>query len=275
MKTKLQHFPNISKKVTIAAFFVFFVFACSKNTDTPTNSSAKFCATINWSNTLGTSGYYKAALLNGNYGLTSASVTDDGSTKTTIFNRDASGHLTNGSGFTFTYDKDNLIKIVMSDGTATGSITFTFDTNGHLTTTVAKSSDDSGTSTLTYTYTYDTNNDPVKIAAHLIDISSSGTSTADYDITADYLTDKQSFLPLFPEITPFSVLYAYGYYLSKHLINKWVIKINGTSEDGTPIPTINFTQQYTYTYDANGYVATMVHTGNPNNIYTFTHSDCN
>jgi hypothetical protein len=53
-----------------------------------------------------------------------------------------------------------------------------------------------------------------------------------------------------------------------------VIKINGTDEDGMAIPEINFTQQYTYTYNTDGFVATMVHTGNSNNKYTFTYSDC-
>ena len=275
MKTLIKHYPLFSKKMILALVFVVLVFACSKTNNNPTSATAKFCATINWSNTVGTSGNFKAALLNGSYGLTSASVTDGGTTKTITFNRDASGHLINGSGFAYTYDKDKLVKIVSSDMTATGSGIFTFDTNGHLTNADIEGFDNTGTSSMKYTYTYDSNDDPVKITAHLESTSSEGTSKADYDITADYLTDKQSFLPLFPEITPFSILYAYGFYLSKHLINKWVIKINGTAEDGTALPTINFTQQYTYTYDADGYVATMVHTGNPNNIYTFTHSDCN
>ncbi len=273
MKTIINRNSLFSRRKVIAAVFISLVFSCSKNTDTPTNSSAKFCATINWSNTLGTSGYFKAALLNGSYGLTSASVTDDGTTKSITYNRDASGHLINGSGFAYTYDQDNLIKIVASDGTQTGTGTFTFDTNGQLTSVVSKSSDATDNSTLTFTYTYDTNDDPVKIAGHLVDNSITGTSYADYDITADYLTDKQDFLPLFPEITPFSIYYAYGLYQSKHLINKWVVKITGTDEDGTSITPLNFTLQYTYTYDSDGRVATMSHSSN--NTYTFTYSACN
>ena len=60
-----------------------------------------------------------------------------------------------------------------------------------------------------------------------------------------------------------------------HLINKWVINITGTDTDGAAIHPINFTQQYTYTYNTDGRVATMVHTGNSNNIYAFTYSGCN
>ena len=65
------------------------------------------------------------------------------------------------SGNTFTYDKDNLVKIVT--GSATGLITFTFDTNSHLTQTHVQNQDVSGSNELTLNYTYDTNGDPVKI----------------------------------------------------------------------------------------------------------------
>lgn len=82
-------------------------------------------------------------------------------------------------------------------------------------------------------------------------------------------------VPMVAEATPYSIYYAYVFYLSKHLINKWVIKINGTDEQGVAIPQMNFTQQYTYTYDDNGNVATMVHTGNSKNVYTFSYSGCN
>jgi YD repeat-containing protein len=168
-----------------------------------------------------------------------------------------------------------LVKIVVSDGTATGSGTFTFDTKGHLTNTVLSSSDDQGTTTATYTYTYDTNDDPVKIIGDATSTDNTGTSKAHYDITADYLTDKLIFFPLTPEITPFTIYFAYTFYSSMHLINKWVINITGTDTDGTALHPINFTQQYTYTYDTDGRVATMVHTGNSKNIYTFTYSGCN
>ena len=191
------------------------------------------------------------------------------------FNRDGSGHLINGSGFTYTYSQDQLVKIVSSDITANGSGTFTFDNKSHLTSAIITSKDATETLSLTWTYIYDTNDDPVKISGDAISTDNSGTTTAHYDITADYLTDKLIFLPLTPEITPFTIFFAYTFYSSKHLINKWVLKIDGKDTDGTVIPTINFTQQYTYTYNTDGRLATMVHTGNSKNIYTFKYSGCN
>jgi hypothetical protein len=207
--------------------------------------------------------------------MVAASITEDGTETFHAFHRtnNTSVILNDQPGWTFTYDAEKLVKLVVGD--ATGTITYTFDTNGHLTKTDIEGSDENGTTSLKYNYTYDVNDDPVKIVAHAISTSSSGTSTADYDITADYLTDKSNFLPLVPEATPFSIYYAYSFYLSKHLINKWVIKINGTDEQGAAIPQMNFTQQYTYTFDDNGNVATMVHTGNSKNVYTFTYSGCN
>lgn len=277
MKTILQYFPNISKRITIAAFFVFLVFACSKNTDTPTDITAHYCGTIDWKNTLGTSGYFTGAILNGEYGLEAVSITDDGNNTFHTFHRtnNTSVILNDQPGYTFTYDAGKIVKLVVADIAGTGSGTFNFDTNSHLTTSDIEGSDETGTSSLKFTYTYDINDDPVKIVGHLVSTSSSGTTTANYDISADYLTDKVNFLPLVPEMTPYTILFSYSWFLSRHLINKWVIKINGTTDQGTAIPQINFTQQYTYTYDDKGNVATMVHTGNPNNKYTFTYSGCN
>jgi hypothetical protein len=275
MKTLIKHFSLFPKKVVMAAGFISLVFSCSKNNSDPAKVANKYCTEIDWSNSIGVSGYFKGALANAIFGLTSESITDNGISKNITFNRDASGHLINGSGFTYTYNQDQLVKIVASDGTATGSGTFTFDTKGHLTNTVVKSSDDQGTTTVTYTYTYDTNDDPVKIIGDATSTDNTGTSKAHYDITADYLTDKLIFFPLTPEITPFTIYFAYTFYSSMHLINKWVINITGTDTDGAALHPINFTQQYTYTYNTDGRMATMVHTGNSNNIYTFTYSGCN
>lgn len=277
MKTLNEHYPHLFKRTIMAGFFVILVFSCSKNTDTPTDITNHYCGTIDWKNTIGLSGYFTGAITAGQYDLVAVSTTEDGTDTFHAFHRtnNSSVILNDQPGWTFTYDAGKLIKLVVADGTGTGSGTFTFDTNSHLTNTDVENTDETGTSSLKYTYTYDINDDPVKINGHLVSTSSSGTTTADYDITADYLTDKLNFLPLVPEIVPFSVYYAYGFCLSKHLINKWVIKINGTTEQGVAIPTINFTQQYTYTYDANGNVATMVHTGNSKNIFTFTYSGCN
>jgi YD repeat-containing protein len=275
MKPLIKHYPLFSKRMIMAFFFVILVFSCSKNTNDPTNVVVKYCGTIDWKNTIGSSGYFTGSINLGHYNLVAANLTEDGTDNFVAF------HRTNGtnkilndlSGWAFTYDQDNIVKIVRSDATETA--TFVFDAKSHLTTIDYESSDDSGTLSLKITYTYDVNDDPVNIVGHAISTSSSGTSTADYDITADYLTDKPNFLPLVPEIAPFSIYYAYSFYISRHLINKWIIKINGTTDQGDAIPTINFTQQYNYTYDANGNVATMVHTGNSKNIFTFTYSGCN
>ncbi len=277
MKTLIKHYPLFSKKMVMAVVFVVLVFSCSKNTNTPTDVATHYCGTIDWNNTIGLSGYFSGVITNGQYDLVAVNFTENGTDTFHAFHRtnNTSVILNDQPGWTFTYDAGKLVKLVVGDGTGNGSGTYTFDTNSHLTNTDLENSDGTGTSSLKYTYTYDINDDPVKITGHLVSTSSSGTSTADYDITADYLTDKLNFLPLVPEITPYSIYYAYGFYLSRHLINKWVIKINGTTDQGAAIPTINFTQQYTYTYDANGNVATMVHTGNSKNIYTFTYSSCN
>jgi len=275
MKTLPTFFCYIAKKIAITVFFVFLVFACSKNTDTPTDVANHYCGTIDWTNTIGLSGYFSGAITNGQYDLVAVNSTKNGTDTFHAFHRtnNTSVILNDQPGWTFTYDAGKIVKLVTGD--ATGTITFTFDTNGHLINTDVESSDNTGTLSLKFNYTYDINDDPVKIIGHAISTSSSGTSTGDYDITADYLTDKVNFMPLVPEITPFSIYFSYSWFLSRHLINKWVIKINGTTDQGVAIPTINFTQQYTYTYDTNGNVATMVHTGNSKNIYTFTYSGCN
>jgi len=275
MKTLPTFFCYIAKKIAITVFFVFLVFACSKNTDTPTDLANHYCGTIDWTNTIGLSGYFSGAITNGQYDLVAVNSTKNGTDTFHAFHRtnNTSVILNDQPGWTFTYDAGKIVKLVTGD--ATGTITFTFDTNGHLINTDVESSDNTGTLSLKFNYTYDINDDPVKIIGHAISTSSSGTSTGDYDITADYLTDKVNFMPLVPEITPFSIYFSYSWFLSRHLINKWVIKINGTTDQGVAIPTINFTQQYTYTYDTNGNVATMVHTGNSKNIYTFTYSGCN
>jgi YD repeat-containing protein len=259
----------------MGVFFIFLIFSCSKNKDNSPDISAHYCGDIDWKNNLGLSGYFSGVLENGQFDLVAVSTTEDGIDNFHAFHRtnDNSVILNDQPGWTFTYDAGKIVKLVLGD--ATGIATYTFDTNSHLTKTEIQSTDEDGTTKqLIFSYTYDVNDDPVKITAHGVEISSTGTSTSDYDITADYLTDKLNFLPLSPEITPFTIYFSYSWFLSRHLINKWVIKINGTTEQGVAIPQINFTQQYTYTYNADGNVATMVHSGNNNNKFTFTYSDC-
>jgi hypothetical protein len=272
MKTLFNNHPHYSKRLIMAGFLVLFVFSCSKKTDTPTDIVNHYCGTIDWKSSTGISGYFTGSVISGQYGLEAVSLTDNGKETFKAFHRtnNTSQILNDQSGMTFTYSADKLVKIVMGD--ATGTATFTFDTNSHLTNTDIESTDETGTTSLKFTYTYDVNDDPVKINGHLIGTSSSGTTTADYDITADYLTDKLNFLPLVPEIAPFTATFAYGFFLSRHLINKWVIKITGTDSQGKPITPQNITQQYSYTYDTNNNVATMSHALNK---FTFTYSGCN
>lgn len=276
MKFNSKNVPHFSRKMGIIMVFFLIVFACSKTNTNPASATAKYCLTVDWSNQIGLSGYFTGAQGTGGvFGLVAVSTTENGTETFMSFHRtnNANQILNDQAGRTFTYSGDKLVKIVISG--ATGSITYTFDTNGHLTNTDTESTDGTSSESGKFTYTYDNNDDPVKIVGHAISSSNTGTSTADYDITADYLTDKSGFLPFIPEIAPFTIYFAYSNFLSRHLINKWVIKIDGITEDGTVLPTINFTQQYTYTYDSNGRVATMVHTGNSKNIYTFTYSGCN
>jgi hypothetical protein len=270
MKTLIKHYPLFSKRMIMASVFVGLVISCSKNSDNTPNTKLNFCTTVDWKNTIGLSGYFKGALVSGTWGLTSENLTENGITKTVIFNRDATGHFTNGYGLTFTYDQNKLVKIE-TEG-ENGPITYTFDVNSHLTETHVHNTDNSGTSDLILTYTYDTNGDPVKISGHGLITSGDFTTDAYYTITADYLTDKTNFLPLLPEITPFTVNFAYSWFLSQHLINKWQIRISSISSDGT-FNDSNITQQYTYTYDSDGKVATMSHSGS--NTFTFTYSGCN
>ncbi len=275
MKNLINRYPLFSKRIVIAVVFITLVFSCSKKTDTPTDVANHYCTSIDWNNTIGLSGYFTGAITNGEYNLVAASITEDGTEHFHAFHRtnNTSVILNDQPGWTFTYDAGKIVKLVVFD--TGGTATYNFDTNGHLTDTDLETTDVNATVSVKFTYTYDVNDDPVKIVGHGISTSSTGTSTGDYDITADYLTDKVNFIPLVPEVAPFSVYYAFTLYLSRHLINKWVIKLDATSENGSAIPTVNFTQQYTYTYDANGNVATMVHTGNSNNIFTFTYSGCN
>jgi YD repeat-containing protein len=276
MKTLIKHYPLFSKKMILAVVFVALVFSCSKTNNNPTSVAAKYCTNLGWSNEIGLSGQFLGANnALGHFSLLTADLFDQGGTSKHFSFQSTDGHFINQGGMTFTYDKDNLVELQIGDLTS-GRETFTFETNGHLKHTVITSSDPTGDLSSTIAYTYDNNDDPVKIIINSQTTFPDGkTAIADYDITADYLTDKTSILPFVPEITPFSIDFAYSWFLSRHLINKWVIKINGTTEDGVVIPTINFTQQYTYTYDSNGRVSTMVHTGNSKNIYTFTYSGCN
>ena len=147
-----------------------------------------------------------------------------------------------------------------------------FDSQGQLTTISASGTDNGDQVEASYTYTYD-NGDPVKIVIHYNSTSIQGTDSWVYTITGTYLTNHGNFLPNEPELAPFTVYFAYTTFISKHLIDKWAIHGEGSLADGTT-SVFDFTRQYTYTFDNSGNVKTMVHTGNPDNIYTFNYSQC-
>jgi len=262
--------------------FILIMISCSKSdnsTSNPTSNAINtYCKEISWEDTNGRTGVFTGTLTNNQYDLTSVSYSENPNTTGYVsFSYDASGKLMNQNGITVTYNQGRLVKYVVDlslVSKATGTATYTFDSNGYLTNISDVGSNENGPLSLSVTYTYDVNGDPVHIVGHGSQTLSQGPGTVDYDITADYLTDKPDFLPFNPIDAPFTVYFAYQSFLSKHLINKWVLKQN-TTVAGNALPELDFTYQYHYTYDANGRVETMYHSGNPNNIYTFTYSGCN
>jgi hypothetical protein len=254
--------------------YVFLMVSCAKkNSDQPQSSSTINCGKIEWYNTLGDSGYFQGAILDSKFSL-AAEDHYDGYTNSFIgIHHDANNHIINDHpNYTVTYNQDQIAKLSYADNTS--NMAMNFDTLGQLTTISGTGTNTDNQTTMQITYTYDSNGDPVKILVHSTTTSIAGTAVTNFNITGDYLTDNPNFLPDAPELAPFSVYFAFTVFTSKHLINKWVIHSSGTTEDGKAIPDINFTQQYTYTFDSSGKVATMVHTGNSNNIYKFTFSQC-
>jgi hypothetical protein len=280
MKSIVKQIPPVSGSLAIAVVAVIFAFSCTKTNDTTSgnNTAVKYCKTMSWNDTNGRTGTFIGSLGNVNYELTSVSYKEPSTTGgSVIFSYDASGHLMNQPGLTVTYNQDQLVKYVVDlsfVSKSTGTSTYSFDTNGYLTNISDVGSDENGPFNHSIAYTYDSNGDPVHIVSHGNITVAQGTATIDNDIRADYLTDKPEMIAFSPIAVPFTVYFTYGQILGKHLINKLVIKQNETSP-GITIPELDFTQQYTYSYDSNGRVSTMYHSGNPNNIYSFTYSGCN
>ncbi len=274
MKSIVNSSRLLSGRPFILASFIVVMISCSKSDNTTSNVTSAYCKEISWEDTDGRTGAFTGELKNGQYELQSVTYSENPNKTAYVgFSYDASGHLMDQNGITATYDQDNLVKYVVDLSVVskgTGTATYTFDTDGNLTNITNIGSDANGPFSLSFTYTYDENGDPVHIVGH----GSQSSGTVDYDITADYLTDKPSLLPFIPLDAPFSIYFANQTFLSKHLIDKWVLK-QTTTISGYPVPPVNFTYQYNYTFDVNGRVETMYHSGNPNNIYTFTYSGCN
>ena len=281
MKTIVKPTGFLSARPVILASFIVILISCSKSDNTvldQTKATPSYCNTISWTDTDGRIGSFTGTAQNNQYELTGVSykepLTTGGSAS---FSYDASGHLEDQTGLTVNYNKDTLVNFVADlslVSKATGTATYTFDSYGHLTNISAVGADDTGPLSYTVTYNYDSNDDPTVVVGHGSQTTSQGISIYNYSVTADYLTDKGSLVPFIPIAAPFTAYFGFANCLSKHLINKWSIKEN-ISVAGKAQPELDFTFQYTYTYDANGRVSTMVHTGNPNNIYTFTYPGCN
>lgn len=254
--------------------FTLINLSCSKkNNDKPQSQTTSGCALISWTNTLGDSGYFQGSYVTPSKFELVAEHHYDGITASSIYlHYDVNDHIVNDHpGYTVTYNNDNIVKIDYTDETTDWIMNF--NSLGQLTTISASGTDNGDQVDASYTYTYDNNGDPVKIVIHYNSTSVQGTDSWVYTITGTYLTNHGNFLPNEPDLAPFTVYFAFTTFISKHLIDKWAIHGEGALADGTTT-VLDFTRQYTYTFDNSGNVTTMVHTGNPDNIYTFNYSQC-
>lgn len=272
---KVKSYIRKWMKFSVIILFALFLITCKKdNSTSPVNNSFKYCGRTEWRNTLGQSGFFTGTFHDEKYFVVEASLSEDDEDHFFGFHRNEAGHLQNDQpNFIYTYNNDYISKI--EAGEESGKVTYNFNELGQITTVQTESSDETGITFLSFTYTYDKNGDPVNITGMGQSVSEDGkTSNANYTITADYLTNKPALLGQSPELAPFTIYFSYFWCLSKHLINKWQVKIDGTDEEGKALPTNNFVLQYTYTYDNNGMVSSMFHTGNSTNTFTFQYSEC-
>lgn len=251
---------------------VIITFSCTKSNDNPSgNNGVKYCGSIAWSDQ-DQSGTFTLSNASGSYRLTDATHTENGVTGEYQPHYDSNGHLLNDlEGVKYTYTGDNLTKISVTDAATDGNGTgeYDFDNVGHLTAAVMNFTSSGFTGRVNGSYQYDTNDDPVMFTANGTLNTSDGPVTINIVIKGDFLTDKSSLLPNMPILAPATSYFSFIPFTSKHLLNKWIVSINATG-----IQPINSTIQYTYTYDSNGNIATMVNTGNSSNIYKFTYSNC-
>ncbi|QHV97502.1 hypothetical protein [Spirosoma endbachense] len=209
----------------------------------------------------------KATLLDLNYKFTfddqlrivGITVTDDGQTETRTYTYGSDGKLIDPSGDISTDYKNGLLDFVILDGAL-----FEFNPAGQLTGARITTDDND---VLLYSYSYDANGDPVSIKGVITD--SDGHTESD-NYVLDYLADKLNGLPWSqqPQFAWLSPVFTAVPLTSKHLLNKWVRNWTAAGKSFT------FTQQYTYTFDAQGRTTQFVHTGNPKNFFTITYAQC-
>ena len=189
--------------------------------------------------------------------LVGLSVTD-GTTETRTYTYGSDGKLNDPSGDISTDYKNGVLDFVFLDGAL-----FAFNPAGQLTNAQLTGG---GNETIAYTYSYDANGDPVAIKGVIT--GSSGTESDNYVL--DYLPDKLNGLPgtQQPQFVWLSTYFYAVPFTSKHLLNKWVRNWTAGGKS------YSFTQQYTYTFDGQGRITQLVHTGNSKNFFNFTYAQC-
>ena len=278
MKSFLKSNPLLSRSLVITMATVFIIFSCTKtnNTISSPNSKVKLCGIMSWSNSIEQSGIFTGNTTNGSYNLTDVQFTENGNTGDYQLHYDTNGHLINDqTGVKYTYTQNYLSQIavqeLVSDGNGAGS--YNFDSNGHLTDGVITFTSPELTGTVTGTYTYDSNEDPVRFVATGVLDTPQGPMNYNLQIDGNFLLDKTSLLPFIPVFAPASSYFSIIPFLSKHLLDSWEVSFGG-SINGKAITPKHETIQYTYSYNTDGNVATMVNEGNLSNTYSFTYSNC-
>lgn len=260
----------LSRSLFMIVVILIIAFSCSKSDDNDENNTVKYCGTIAWSATDGRSGVFTGSTVNGSYVLNHAIFTENGIPGEITLHYDSNGHLINDqAGVTYTYTQNYLSQITIDLQDNNGNGSYNFDSNGHLTSGVVNFTTQGFSGTMTGNYTYDSDDDPITFSATGTLTTPAGPVSLNIQATGDYLTDRNSFLPYVPVIAPATSDFSFFPFVSKHLLNKWVISISGT---GTA--PVNITAQYTYTYDADGNVATMIRSDDNGTTYTFTYSNC-
>jgi hypothetical protein len=231
---------------------------------------------MSWSNSVEQSGIFTGHSTNGIYTLTDVQYTENGNTGDYQLHYDTNGRLINDqTGVVYTYTQNYLSQIavqeLVSDGNGAGS--YNFDSDGHLTTGVITFTSPELTGTITGTYTYDSNEDPVRFSASGVLNTPQGPMNYNLQIDGNFLLDKTSLLPFNPVFAPASSYFSIIPFLSKHLLDSWEVSFGGTINN-KPVTPIHETIQYTYSYNTDGNVATMVNGGNLSNTYSFTYSNC-